>query len=90
MLPPGQAGHQPVSGKIAAAQRGNSARRNLAKYTGGDDNISEIDAQSDTRSMHSASVSQSIMKQQNNLMGSSANEFYGKGTGIMNQSSKSG
>lgn len=40
--------------------------------------------------MHSASVSQSIMKQQNNLMGSSANEFHGKGVGVMNQSSRSG
>ena len=90
LQPSDQAAHQPISGKIAAHQRGSSGRRNLPKHAGGDDDISEIDMNSDTRSMHSASVTQSIMKQQNNLMGSSVNEFYAKGGGIMNQSSRSG
>ena len=77
-----------------AHQRHNSQRRKITKYTNGEDNISEIDMNSDTRSMHSASVgggvSQSIM--QNNLMGSSGNDFYAKNKNIpiMGQSARSG
>ena len=49
-------------------QRNTSARRNLTKFTGAEDNISELDMNSDTRSVQNSANRMPAVRQ-NNLMG---------------------
>ena len=88
MMATEQANPNLVQDKLLSMQRNTSARRNLAKFTGGDDNISEFDMNSDTRSMQNSANRVPAVKQ-NNLMGFSGQDFHAQKNGLMNQSMRS-